>query len=135
MSHSTPSPRIVDQAVRDRNIERLRERGVVLPRFSELANPESIPRAIRDDLKSVDRDAADPLNLFRVHWFNKASNAGDPIASVPEHLVLPPQLTGVDAKIVVLFGNRFPMIHAHKVLAAYACLVPCIVSGELDLGR
>jgi cysteine synthase len=135
MSHSTPAPRIVDQAVRDRNIERLRERGVVLPRFSELANPESMPRAIRDDLKSVDRDAADPLNLFRVHWFNKASNAGDPIASVPEHLVLPPELTGVDAKIVVLFGNRFPMIHAHKVLAAYACLVPRIVSGELDLAR
>ncbi len=135
MSHSVPSPRIVDQAVRGRNIERLRERGVVLPRFSELANPETIPRAIREDLKSVDRDAADPLNLFRVHWFNKASRAGDPIASVPEHLVLPPELTGVDAKIVVLFGNRFPMIRAHKVLAAYACLVPRIVSGAFDIER
>jgi Cysteine synthase len=135
MSHSAPAPRIVDQAVRDRNIERLRERGVVLPRFSELANPDSISRALREDLKSVDRDSADPRNLFRVHWFNKASSAADPIASVPEHLVLPPELTGVEAKIVVLFGNRFPMIHAHKVLAAYACLVPRIVSGEFDLER
>jgi cysteine synthase A len=135
MSHSTPSPRIVDQAVRDRNIERLRERGVVLPRFSELADPESIPPAVREELKSVDRDAAHPLNLFRVHWFNKASGREDPIACVPEHLVLPPELTGVDAKIVVLFGNRFPMIRAHKVLAAYACLVPRVVSGAFDLGR
>ncbi len=135
MSHSAPSPRIVDQAVRDRNIERLRERGIVLPRFSELANPESIPHAVREDLTSVHRDAAHPMNLFRVHWFNKSSSGEDAIATVPEHLVLPPELTGVDAKIVVLLGNRFPMIHAHKVLAAYACLVPRIVSGAFDIGR
>ena len=133
MSHTAPSSRIVDRAIRDRNIERLRERGVVLPRFSELANPESIPDHVREELKAVDRDAAHPLNLFRIHWFNK-STSRDSIASVPEHLLLPPELTGVDAKIVVLFGNRFPMIHAHKVLAAYACLVPRIVSGAFDLG-
>jgi cysteine synthase len=54
---------------------------------------------------------------------------------VPEHVVLPPSLTGVDAKIVVLLGNRFPMIRAHKVLAAYACLAPRIASGEFDLTR
>jgi hypothetical protein len=39
---------------------------------------------------------------------------------------------GVDAKIVLAFGNRFPMIDAHKVLAAYSCLVPRVVSGQLD---
>ncbi|HEX9162137.1 MAG TPA: pyridoxal-phosphate dependent enzyme, partial [Thermoanaerobaculia bacterium] len=43
--------------------------------------------------------------------------------------------TGVDAKIVVLLGNRFPMIRAHKVLAAYACLIPRIMSGEFDVQR
>jgi len=36
---------------------------------------------------------------------------------------------------VVLLGNRFPMIRAHKVLAAYACLVPRIVSGAFDIGH
>ena len=44
-------------------------------------------------------------------------------------------LTGVDAKIVVLLGNRFPMIRAHKVLAAYACLAPRIANGEFDLAK
>ncbi len=127
MSHS--SSRIVDRAVRDRNIERLRERGVVLPRFFELANPESISRTVREGLTGVDRDAAHPLNLFRIHWYNRKGS----FTPVPDHIVLPPELTGVDAKIVVLFGNRFPMIHAHKVLAAYACLVPRIVTGAIDL--
>ena len=109
--------------VRDRNVERLRERGVVLPTFAQLANPSTIPQEIRTALKSIDPDAPHPLNLFRVHWTDGA------------HIVLPPSLTGVDAKILVLFGNRFPMIHAHKVLAAYACLVPRVVSGEFDIQR
>ena len=35
------------------------------------------------------------------------------------------------APIVVLLGRRFPMIGAHKVLAAYAC-VPRLVTGQFD---
>ncbi|MGZ7031405.1 MAG: pyridoxal-5'-phosphate-dependent protein subunit beta [Thermoanaerobaculia bacterium] len=114
---------IVNAEVRERNIERLRERGVVLPTFAQLANPSTIPQQIRKALKSIDPDAPHPLNLFRVHWTEGA------------HVVLPSSLTGVDAKILVLLGNRFPMIHAHKVLAAYACLVPRVVSGEFDIQR
>ena len=52
--------------------------------------------------------------------------------AVPGHVVLPSELTGVDAPIVVLLGRRFPMIGAHKVLAAYACLVPRLVTGRFD---
>ena len=51
---------------------------------------------------------------------------------MPEHVVLPSELTGTDAKVVVLFGNRFPMIGAHKVLAAYSCLAPRVVCGQFD---
>ena len=51
---------------------------------------------------------------------------------VPEHVVLPPELTGVASPIIVVFGDRFPMITAHKVLAAYACLAPRIVTGQFD---
>lgn len=130
--HET-SPSLVDCVVRDANLEMLRERGVILPRFRELAAPETIPAGIRGRLANVGRDAADPANLFRIHWFNDNATGG--FRSVPDHVVLPPELTGVDAKIVVLLGNRFPMIHAHKVLAAYACLVPRIVSGAFDLRR
>ena len=51
---------------------------------------------------------------------------------MPGHLVLPESLTGVPAPVVVALGDRFPMIHAHKVLAAYACLVPRLVTGAFD---
>src|SRR6185437_9518968 len=50
----------------------------------------------------------------------------------PGHVVLPTELTGVKAPIVVLLGRRFPMISAHKVLAAYACLVPRLVTGQFN---
>ena len=103
----------------------------MLPTFAQLADPLRIPAEIRNDLKSIDPDAPHPLNLFRVHWYNK----GRAFVKVPEHIVLPPSLTGVDANILVLFGNRFPMIHAHKVLAAYACIAPRIVNGQFDLTR
>ena len=54
------------------------------------------------------------------------------MVEVPGHVVLPQVLTGVEAPIVVLLGSRFPMIGAHKVLAAYACLVPRLVTGQFD---
>jgi len=47
-------------------------------------------------------------------------------------VVLPESLTGVKAPIIVVFGERFPMITAHKVLAAYGCLAPRLVNGEFD---
>ncbi len=122
---------VVDSAVRDKNIRKLREIGAVLPKFSELADPATIPASIKGDLKTIDPNAPIALNLFRVHWYNSRRA----IAAVPDHLVLPPSLTGTEAKIVVLFGNRFPMIRAHKVLAAYACLAPRIVSGQFDLTK
>ena len=57
------------------------------------------------------------------------------LVDVPEHVVLPRELTGVDATIVVALGDRFPLIGAHKVLAAYGCLAPRLVSGEFDPTR
>jgi len=124
---------VTDPAARERNLDKLRETGAILPKFSELAAPQTIPAAIQQQLATVDPDTPHPLNLFRVHWFNSRKN--NAFVRVPEHIVLPPSLTGVDAKIVVLFGNRFPMIRAHKVLAAYACLAPRIVTGQFDLTK
>ena len=39
------------------------------------------------------------------------------------------------ARIVLALGNRFPMIRAHKVLAAYGCLAPRVVTGQFDPTR
>jgi cysteine synthase len=93
-------------------------------------------------LAGVKRDDADGLNLFRVHWHNGPRNgdsSGDgsdaELVAVPQHMVLPSTLTGVEARIVVVFADSFPMIHAHKVLATYGCLAPRIVTGQFDPGR
>jgi cysteine synthase len=102
----------------------------VLPTFDELADPSQLPDSLVAGLHAVDPDAADPRNLLRVHWWNDATRRSR--ATVPEHVVLPESLTGVAAPIVVALGDRFPMIGAHKVLAAYACLVPRLVTGRFD---
>ncbi|MCA9556630.1 MAG: pyridoxal-5'-phosphate-dependent protein subunit beta, partial [Myxococcales bacterium] len=121
---------VVDPAVRDATVTRFREARIPLPTFAQLADPRTIPAHIAAALAEVDPDAPHPLNLFRVHWYNDAARRG--LVEVPAHLELPSSLTGVDARIVLAIGQRFPMIHAHKVLAAYGCLAPRLVTGQLD---
>jgi cysteine synthase len=121
---------IVDRQVYDNSVSRFREAGVVLPRFAELADPSLMPPEVCAGLDLVDPDAAHALNLFRVHWHNSEDRRG--LAPVPGHVVLPESLTGVAAPIIVLLGDRFPMIHAHKVLAAYGCLAPRVITGQFD---
>lgn len=123
---------IVDHEIYDRTVERFREAGIRLPRISQLADPLGMKEEAAS-LAEVDPDAPDPRNLFRVHWHNAADRVH--FAAVPEHVVLPPEITGIEAKIIVVLGNRFPMIRAHKVLAAYACLVPRLVTGQFDPTR
>jgi len=124
---------VVDAEVLKRTAGRFRQAGVVLPTVAQLKNPATIPAAIQEKLRTVEPDASDSLNLFRVHWFNDASRKG--LADIPAFVELPEQLTGVKARIVLLLGNRFPMIRAHKVLAAYGCLIPRIASGKFDPTR
>jgi len=112
---------------------RLLENGVRLPRFAQLASPLSIPKEIVSALEGVDPNAADPLNLWRIHWHNAKDSRG--FVEVPDHVVLPGSLTGVEAPIVVMLGDRFPMIGAHKVLAAYACLATRLAGGQFDPTR
>jgi cysteine synthase len=121
---------VVDRKTLDRAIAHFREAGIRLPRLSELAEPAALPETLADALAAVDPDSPHPMNLYRVHWHN--DNDRRSRAAVPAHLVLPRALTGVDTKIVVALGDRFPMIGAHKVLAAYGCLVPRLVTGQFD---
>ena len=121
---------IADQATYDRAVAHFARQRIALPTFAELATPSTIPAARRAGLAGVDADAADARNLFRVHWYNDAARTG--IADVPAHVVLPEALTGVASPIVVALGDRFPMIGAHKVLPAYACLVSRLVAGQFD---
>jgi cysteine synthase len=121
--------RVVDDAALANSVQRFREQGISLPTFAQLADPSTIdPSHVGD----ADRNGPDPRNLWRVHWYNDL--AGQRV-DVPDHVVLPKSLTGVDSPIIVVFGDRFPMITAHKVLAAYACLAPRIVTGQFDPTR
>jgi cysteine synthase A len=119
-----------ETGVLERAIDRFREAGIALPRFAELADPGLVPGRIRARLATVGPDDPDPLNLFRVNWFNDRARTGT--VTVPEHVVLPRELTGVEAPIVVVLGDRFPLIGAHKVLATYGCLAPRVATGGFD---
>jgi cysteine synthase len=130
MSALVLEPDIVDPARRRAAVERLRAANVRLPTWSELADPGAISAGALPPLDDVDPDQPRAENLWRVHWFNDADRRRR--VTVPGHVVLGEELTGVKAPIVVLFGRRFPMIGAHKVLAAYACLVPRLVTGQFD---
>ena len=122
--------RIVDEAALAHSVERFRERGIQLPSFAELADPLSFDHAGR--VGEADPHGPDARNLWRVHWYNNLDGGR---VAVPDHVVLPSSLTGVDSPIIVVFGDRFPMITAHKVLAAYACLAPRVVTGQFDPTR
>jgi cysteine synthase len=124
------APQIVDASLRRNAVSQMRELSVVLPTLSELADPSLIPARHVASLAGVDADEPHAANLWRVHWFNDEARSGR--VDVPGYVVLPEALTGVKARIVVALGGRFPLIGAHKVLAAYACLVPRLVTGRFD---
>ncbi|MCP4228019.1 MAG: hypothetical protein GY773_32125, partial [Actinomycetia bacterium] len=121
----------------DNAVTRFRENNIVLPTFAQLRDPSTIPQSMVASLADVDKDAPDPRNLFRVHWFNdQADSPTGPncpgLVDVPNHVELPSELTGVDARIVLALGNRFPVLRAHEVLAASSCLVARLVTGRFD---
>jgi cysteine synthase len=123
----------MNEPVISKTSEYFKKKGIVLPKISELCNPHTLDKNIINKLKTIDKDAMDPLNLFRVHWFNNRDHIG--FSKVPEFVVLPNEFTGVEAKIIVNVGRLFPLIAAHKVLAAYGCLLPRILNGDFDYSK
>ncbi|MCO6475121.1 MAG: pyridoxal-phosphate dependent enzyme [Phaeodactylibacter sp.] len=111
-------------------VKRFRERGILLPTFAQQRHPELIPERIKEKLKHVGLWDLDPLNLFRITWKNEPVEQGG-LFGAPNFLEIPRELTGIEARIVVLAGKWFPT-GAHKVGAAYGCLVPRIVTGGFD---
>ena len=107
-----------------------KDKNIRLPKISELADPNLINKKIKKNLETLDKDSDDPLNLYRVHWHNNYNHSN--FNNYPEHIILPSEFTGIEAKIIVNIGRLFPLIQAHKVLAAYACLLPKIVNGEFN---
>ena len=120
----------MNESIINKTSEYFKNKGIILPTISELANPHIINEEFKDKLKTLDKNSINPLNLFRVHWYNNRDHTN--FSKVPEHIVLPSEFTGVEAKIIVNIGRLFPLITAHKVLAAYGCLLPRILNGTFD---
>ena len=123
-------PAIHDQKVLETAMQHARDKDLVLPTFSQLASPHTLAAEILDAVKAAPKDAPHPLNLFRINWFNAQNDGG--MQQQPAWLEIPSSISGVRARIVVALGDSFPMIEAHKVLAAYACLVTRLVTGRFD---
>jgi len=122
--------KITNEKALQNAVDRFKERKIILPTFEQQRNPDLIPDGIKENLKNVGLWEINPLNLFRITWKNEPKEKGGLYGNV-NHIVLPKEITGIDAKIVLLIGKWFPT-GAHKVGAAYGCLAPRITTGEFD---
>lgn len=115
---------------RQRAIRRARERNIIIPTYAQMKDPAKIPDKVRAELAGIGLWDIHPRNLFRINWHNEAKTSGGAFGAV-NLLELPPALTGVPARIVAIVGKWFPT-GAHKVGAAFSCLVPRLVTGQFD---
>ena len=115
---------------RARAAKRARERNIIIPTFAEMKDPKKVPDKIKKALAKVGLWDLDPLNLYRIHWKNEPVADGGGFGGV-NYMELPSSLTGVPARIIALVGKWMPT-GSHKVGAAFACLVPRLVTGQFD---
>jgi len=120
----------INQKQLERAVQRARERNIIIPTFKQQVNPALIPDSIKAKLADVGLWDVNPLNLFRITWKNEPVAAGGGFGGV-NYIELPRELTGTDARIIALVGKWFPT-GAHKVGAAFGCLVPRLVTGQFD---
>lgn len=120
----------VNQDVLEANVRYCRERGITLPTYAMMCDPKRVPARVQERLCRVGLWDLDPANLYRITWKNEPLETGGLFNGV-NYLVLPPALTGCQARIICLIGKWFPT-GAHKVGATFGCLAPALVTGQFD---
>jgi cysteine synthase len=120
----------VNEAVLDAAVGQARERNFRIPTFKQMRDPSLIPASVKEELSDVGLWDLNPLNLYRITWHNEPVEFGGGYGDV-DYIEIPSALTGVDARILMLVGKWFPT-GAHKVGAAFGCLVPRLVTGQFD---
>ena len=128
---------------RARAVQRAKERNIIIPTYAQMKDPSKIPAKVKEELGSIGLWDIHPRNLFRINWHNQATASGGTPSTLRQaqdaaslrtsfggvnYLELPSSLTGVSARIIALVGKWFPT-GAHKVGAAFSCLVPRLVTG------
>ncbi|HEY5158785.1 MAG TPA: pyridoxal-phosphate dependent enzyme [Anaerolineales bacterium] len=120
----------VQKERRKRAIQRAREKNIIIPTYAQMKDPSKVPAKVKAELAKIGLWDVHPRNLFRITWHNEPKASGGGFGGV-NYLELPPSLTGVPARIAVIVGKWFPT-GAHKVGAAFGCLVPRLVTGQFD---
>jgi len=125
---------MIDLTIHEKTLEsaagQAHRRSIRIPTFKQMSDPSLVPDSIRQELQSVGLWDLDPRNLFRITWHNEPTPSGGGYGPV-NYLELPSELTGTSARILLLEGKWFPT-GAHKVGAAFGCLVPRLVTGQFD---
>ena len=111
-------------------IQRVRERGIIIPTYAQMKNPALIPAKVKESLSNVGLWDVNPVNLFRITWHNQPVPVGGGFGGI-NFIEFPSSLTGTPARVIGLVGKWFPT-GAHKVGAAFSCLVPRLVTGQFD---
>ncbi len=114
-------------------VQRCRERNIIIPTYRQMADPTRIPAGIRAELTGLGLWDVHPRNLFRITWKNQPVERGGSFGGV-NFLELPPALTGVPARVLMLVGKYFPT-GSHKVGATFGPLVEKLVRGVFDPTR
>lgn len=114
----------------ERSVQRVRERNIIIPTLAQMKDPSRVPGKIKAGLKNVGLWDVSPLNLFRITWKNEPVPSGGGFDGV-NFIELPSSLTGTPARVIAIIGKWFPT-GAHKVGAAFGCLVPRLVTGQFD---
>jgi cysteine synthase len=120
----------INHDVLRQSVAHARSQNILLPTFAQQQDPTLIPEAVRTRLRDVGLWDLDPANLFRITWKNEPVEHGGGFGA-GNWIEFPSTFTGVDATIVGIVGKWFPT-GAHKVGAAYGCLVPRLVTGTFD---
>ena len=121
---------MINDGQRKKNVQRCKEKGILLPTFAQMRDPAKIPSSVKNELSNIGLWDVHPRNLFRVNWHNEPVERGGGFGEV-NYLEIPRAITGTRARIIGLAGKWFPT-GAHKVGAAYACLAPELVTGRFD---
>lgn len=113
-----------------RSVESAGKRNIIIPTYGQMKDPSLIPTKIKKELENIGLWDLAPQNLFRISWKNEPIAQGGGFGDV-NYIEFPSSLTGVEARIIALVGKWFPT-GAHKVGAAFSCLVPRLVTGQFD---
>ncbi|MGE5632812.1 MAG: pyridoxal-phosphate dependent enzyme [Caulobacteraceae bacterium] len=112
-------------------VQNAKERNIVIPTLAQMKDPDKIPAKVKEKLKNTGLWDVDPINLFRISWKNEPVSKGGLYNKLPNYIEIPPEISGVKARIFAMVGKFFPT-GAHKVGASFACLVPRLVTGQFD---